>query len=207
MHYMKGYFLTNEKGKVLDVSGGADTEGRNCLFWKKHGGINQQWTVLYLDELPPEPKIGDYIPEYGLKWKVDFYLISQIASRRYMDTLSNNNVVKTPNGRVTQKFYFDYKTKTIKSKSNNYSFNIASSGNSSNMQLAGTNSQWYQIFKMDGAYIVNTRGKVVTVLGGDLEASNVGVSKRNGQATQHWKVVYCNTIKDKTSGFNSEFGF
>jgi len=124
-----------------------------------------------------------------------------------MDTLSNNNVVKTPNGRATQKFYFDYKTRTIKSKANNYSFNIASAGRSANMQLAGTNSLWYQIFKMDGAYIVNARGKVVTVQGGDLEASNVGVSKRNGQATQHWSVVYCNTVKDKTSGFNEEFGF
>lgn len=115
--------------------------------------------------------------------------------------------MKTANGRSSQKFYFDYKTKTIKSKANNYSFNIASAGGSSNMQLAGTNSQWYQIFKVDGAYVVNTRGKVLTVQGGDLEASNVGVSKRNGHTTQHWKVVYCNTVKDKTSGFNEQFGF
>jgi len=32
MHYMKGYFLTNEKGKVLEVNGGVDPEGRNCLW-------------------------------------------------------------------------------------------------------------------------------------------------------------------------------
>jgi len=76
MHYMKGYFLTNEKGKVLEVNGGSDTEGRNCLWNKRTGGIHQQWRVLYLDEMPPAPKPGDYIPEYGLKWKVDFYLIS-----------------------------------------------------------------------------------------------------------------------------------
>jgi len=35
-----GAFFKNEHGKVLDVSGGADTEGRNVISYNKHGGIN-----------------------------------------------------------------------------------------------------------------------------------------------------------------------
>lgn len=113
---MKGNFLTNEKGKVLDVSGGADNNNQQLYWWKKHSGINQQWTILYLDEMAPEPKIGDFVPEYGMKYKVDFYLVSQLPSRRYIDLIGKDMKIKTPNGRLTQKFYFDYLTKTIVSK-------------------------------------------------------------------------------------------
>jgi len=36
--------------KVLDVSGGKDVEGQACIVWKKHGGANQRWKVVYTDE-------------------------------------------------------------------------------------------------------------------------------------------------------------
>lgn len=204
---MQGYFLTNEKGKVLDVAGGADNNNQQLLWWKKHGGINQQWTILYLDEMAPEPKIGDFIPEYGMKWKVDFYLVSQLPSRRYVDLIGHDMKIKTPNGRLTQKFYFDYVTKTIVSKKfTNMSMDIQSNGSSTNMRVAGTNKQWFQVWKIDGPHVVNVRGKVLAAAG-DYEASNVEVAKKNGSTAQHWKIVYCNTIKDRTTGFNEQFGF
>jgi hypothetical protein len=42
----------NEKGKVLDVSGGVDQEDRQIIVWNKHGKINQQWDIIYADEWP-----------------------------------------------------------------------------------------------------------------------------------------------------------
>jgi hypothetical protein len=38
---LKGAFITNEKGKVMDVQGGVDAENRNIIVWNKHGKINQ----------------------------------------------------------------------------------------------------------------------------------------------------------------------
>jgi hypothetical protein len=40
MFRMEGAFFTNEKGKVMDVSGGLDAENRNIISYKKHGGLN-----------------------------------------------------------------------------------------------------------------------------------------------------------------------
>jgi len=40
MFRLEGAFVTNEHGKVMDVSGGIDTENRNIISYKKHGGIN-----------------------------------------------------------------------------------------------------------------------------------------------------------------------
>jgi hypothetical protein len=40
MFRMKGAFITNEKGKVVDVSGGVDSENRNIIVHPRHGKIN-----------------------------------------------------------------------------------------------------------------------------------------------------------------------
>jgi hypothetical protein len=40
MFRLDGAFIVNEKGKVLDISGGVDAENRNILAWGKHGKIN-----------------------------------------------------------------------------------------------------------------------------------------------------------------------
>jgi hypothetical protein len=37
----EGGYIVNEKGKVMDVSGGSDTENRNIHMWNKHKGLNQ----------------------------------------------------------------------------------------------------------------------------------------------------------------------
>lgn len=51
--------VVNEMGKVLDVSGGADQNGRDVIVWNRHNGLNQQWDVVYTDE--PEPPVS-FIP-------------------------------------------------------------------------------------------------------------------------------------------------
>ena len=48
--------IVNEKGKVLDVSGGKDKENQDVIVWNLHNGLNQQWDIVYSDL--PEPPIG-----------------------------------------------------------------------------------------------------------------------------------------------------
>lgn len=48
-----------------------------------------------------------------------FHIVSMLGKNRYVDIINNNRaVIKTPNGRDSQVFSFDWKTRTIKIKSN-----------------------------------------------------------------------------------------
>jgi hypothetical protein len=61
-------------------------------------------------------------------------------SGRYLDRLGNNVVLKTPNYRQTQLWYFHSKSKTIRSRQSNYSFNIQNNGRGNNLAVTTTNS-------------------------------------------------------------------
>jgi len=142
---MKGAFLTVEKeNKVADIQSGLDNENRNILMWNKHGKINQQWDIIYVDEWKPEPKKGELNDDFGMYVDRDFFIVSQMPDHRYLDLLGNRNmVIKTPNGRKTQTWYFDQKSLTIKSRQNNRSWDITSAGRTNNMQVWNTNSGWF----------------------------------------------------------------
>jgi hypothetical protein len=72
--------------------------------------------VIYVKDIKPDLKKGDINPDFGLKILTDFHIVSHMGRGRYIDIIgSYNMVVKTPNGRKGQIFYFDNKTKTIKS--------------------------------------------------------------------------------------------
>jgi len=88
-----------------------------------------------------------------------------MSAHRYLDLINNRNmVIKTPNARKTQVWYFDQRTYTIKTRLNNQSWDIQSSGRTNNMQVWSTNSQWFQIFKYSGNNFVNVQNnKVLTV--------------------------------------------
>ena len=74
---MKGEFLTVEReNKVADVQSGLDAENRNIIMYNKHGKINQQWDIVYVDEWKGEPIKGEFNPAYGLIVDTDFYLES-----------------------------------------------------------------------------------------------------------------------------------
>jgi hypothetical protein len=126
---MKGQFLTNEKGKVMDVHGARDEENRDIIVWNRHGRINQQWDVVYADQWKRDPKKGEMNKQFGLRVDTTFFVISQMGRHRYMDILGRNIVIKTRNGRNTQKWYFHQPSLTIRTRSNNQSFDIVSSGN------------------------------------------------------------------------------
>jgi hypothetical protein len=104
---MEDAYITNEKGKVVEVSGSVDDENRNIIVHGKNNGLNQQWDIVYADEYPQEPKKGELNNDFGLYVERDFYAVSMLRDNRYLDLINNKNmVIKTPNGRKTQVWYF-----------------------------------------------------------------------------------------------------
>jgi len=66
-----------------------------------------------------------------------------MASNRYLDLIGNNMVIKTPNSRKSQIWYFDQRSYTIKSRIVNKSWDIISAGKTAKMQVYTTNSGWF----------------------------------------------------------------
>jgi len=143
---LKGEFIYNEKGKVLDVSGGRDVDRRNVQVWPLNKSAAQRWEILYQDEVKPEPKKGELNPEYGLYVGREFYAVSVMTSRRYLSwsARGNNLVIRSANGSKKQKWFFDQRSKTIKSVYNKrYSLDNQNAGRSNNMRLWKTNQGWW----------------------------------------------------------------
>jgi hypothetical protein len=74
MFRMRGAFLVNERGKVMDVSSNRDVENQNIHMWNKHGGLNQQWDIIYANRWPRDPKKGELNPRFGLYVERPFYV-------------------------------------------------------------------------------------------------------------------------------------
>jgi hypothetical protein len=144
MFRYKGAFITNEKGKVVEVIGNVDAENRNIGVNNQNNGIHQQWDIAYVDEWKGEPGKGEFNPKFGLYVERDFHIVSQLSENRYVDLINNRNmVIKTQNGRKTQVWYFHQQSKTIRTRLNNQSWDIKSSGRTANMQIWSTNSGWF----------------------------------------------------------------
>jgi hypothetical protein len=128
----------------MDVQGGQDTENRNIIVWNKHGKVNQQWDIIYADQWKRDPIKGELNKDFGMYVERSFYVITRMGSGRYLDLINNRNfVIKTKNGRRTQLWYFDQRSLTIKTRLNNQSWDIKSSGRTNDMQIWSTNSQWF----------------------------------------------------------------
>jgi membrane carboxypeptidase/penicillin-binding protein PbpC len=144
MFKMKGAYLTCERnGKVMHVQGDLDTESRYIYSGKKKNHPSQQWTIVYADQWKRDPKKGELNKRFGFYVDRTFHVVSRMTGGKYLDIISNKFVIKTRNGRKTQNWWFDQKSLTIKSRSNNYSWNINSSGNSKDIIVTSTNSNWW----------------------------------------------------------------
>jgi hypothetical protein len=129
MFKMKGAYLTCERnGKVMAVQGDIDAESRYLYSMKRKNHNSQRWDVIYKDQWKFYKK-GDFHKDYGMYIERDFYIVSRMTGGKYLDLISNKFHVKTRNGRKTQVWYFHLDSLTIRSKTNNYSWNIPSSGN------------------------------------------------------------------------------
>ena len=163
--------------------------------------------------MKPEPKKGEKNPHYGLYVQRPFHIVSRFGKKRYIDVLGRNLVIKTSNGRKSQIFFFDQRTKTIRNQAQkHYSINIGNRGRNANIELWNTNSEWYQIWQYHngkGSFTNIKSKKVIEITGGkDTEGSNVGYNTWRNQGFQRWSVIYLDThARQRIKGLNSDFGF
>jgi membrane carboxypeptidase/penicillin-binding protein PbpC len=127
----------------MDVHGARDDENRDIIVWNRHGRINQQCDLIYADQWKRDPKKGELNEDFGIYVDRTFYIVSEMGKKRYLDILGRNFVIKTSNGRNTQQWYFHQQSLTIRSRSNNQSWDIRSSGKTRDMQVWSTNSKWW----------------------------------------------------------------
>jgi len=180
---IKGAFFTNEKGKVMDVTGSSDRDGANVIAWRKHGGKNQQWSIQYIDL---DTIKGGIIPEKP------FRIISRLRSGRAVTREGKNIVIKDKNGNQNQLFVYDSRSGSIQPRNNrSVSLDIGDDGRGRFMTVKKTENIWDQHFDLDGDRIVNERGLVLDVAGGrDRNGQNVLVWKRHNGLNQKWKIDY-----------------
>ena len=76
MFKLEGSQIVNEKGKVWDVQGGVDGENKNVMVFNKHGKVNQEWDVIYVDEYEKEPVKGELNKKFGLYVERDFHIVT-----------------------------------------------------------------------------------------------------------------------------------
>jgi len=129
----------------MDIAGHRDRQHNNIGFYRKHGGLNQQFELIYVDEMPAPPKEGDMVAAFGMRVGMPFHIKSGLPQGRYLDLVGRSMVIKTPaDTRTTQSWYFDWKTKTIKNwKNRGWSFDIHSAGRTNRLQAWNTNSGWW----------------------------------------------------------------
>jgi membrane carboxypeptidase/penicillin-binding protein PbpC len=112
-------------------------------MWNRHNGLNQQWDIVYVDQWKADPKKGELNKDFGMYVQRDFYIQTQLKSKRYLDLIGRNLVLKTKNGRRTQRWYFHQQTLSIRSRSNNQSWDIKSAGKTSHMQVWSSSGKWW----------------------------------------------------------------
>lgn len=144
MFRLKGESLVNEKGKVIEVSGGHDDENQNVQVWKSNQGLGQKWDILYLDEVKPDPIKGQLNAKYNMVVEQEFFIVSLLPDGKYLDIIGTDVVVKTPNGKTTQKWYFDQISNTIKSVGKaGMSLSMQEKGTKGFLEVRETKSQWW----------------------------------------------------------------
>jgi len=192
-----------------------DLEARSRRKWelRHHEGCYLQFKVVPHKRAPkPGKKPVSHIKaydEFGLWALQPFYAVSSRGGR-FLDIINNTNLVtKTRNGYKTQQWVFNHRTKTIQSVGKaGYSWDIQSSGGSSNMQVWRTNSQWFQTFRYKDGSFINEKGKYLDAGNTNREGENTIVANRSGKTQQKWEVIYVSSMKkENMKGFNANFGF
>jgi len=159
MFRIKGEYLVNERGMVVEVQGNKDIENANVAVGPQRNTKNQQWTIAYADELVLHYAPGELNPQFGLIVGKEFSIVTSMGSGRYLDIVDNNVVLKRRNGFDSQKWYFHDESKTIKSVAQkSKSWSIQNSGKDKNLEVFKTNGDWFQQFRyINNMFVVRTK--------------------------------------------------
>jgi peroxiredoxin len=82
----------------VSIKDKTDMERQNIEVGKKDNGLYQQWDVIYVDEMPADPKKGELNKRFNMHVDRPFFVVSGLKSERYLDIIKHNVVLKTPNG-------------------------------------------------------------------------------------------------------------
>lgn len=109
----KGEMIVNVKGKVVQVDANKDREGQNVGVGKRMGTRNQKWTFVYTDQEDPMKKKTE--EEFGFHFGRPFYIVSNMCAGRAIRVNGRNLVLSTKTNSSSMQFFFDQKTRTLKS--------------------------------------------------------------------------------------------
>jgi hypothetical protein len=114
--FVKNYIINLKSRKVLEVQGGINQEGRNVGIANRNHQPYQKWRVVYLDTMARE-RIKGLNSNFGFFINRPFYIVSKMWMNRVVEMVGGRNlVIKTRvMNRKSQQWFFDQKSKTIKS--------------------------------------------------------------------------------------------
>jgi hypothetical protein len=130
--------------------------------------------------------------------------------KRVAEAVGASNVVikRWTKNRLAQQFYFDGKSKTIRSQQwKNYAVEMR--GNNIRM-TSSIKSTWEQMFRFHANMMVNEHGQAWDISNNvDTENRNVIPHNKHGKINQLWDLVYADEYPpEPTKGqLNKEFGF
>lgn len=142
--YKNGNIRNIKDKRVMDVSNYQDTEGRAVGIYRRHNKSNQQFDIVYVDEMPAMLKKGEKNEKFGFYIERPFYIISQLPGGRFLDVRGNNLVINSRSESKMQQWQYNERTRTVQNIGRpNWSLDIRSAGRSKNMQIWHTNSGWW----------------------------------------------------------------
>jgi len=123
----------NVRGLVLEIS--ANEEGGSLITSKQNSGENQRWSIEYSDK-EVAIKTEGMNEDFGWHIGRPFYILTKMPSGRAISVQGGRNLVLATKQykEVSQQFYFDNESKTIKSMQfKNKSWDIQNAGKSNNL--------------------------------------------------------------------------
>jgi hypothetical protein len=158
--------MNPNNNKVLEVEGGKDVEGQPVLAWNKHGKANQRWRIIYLDKAEKMQEKGLH-EDFGFHINRPFYIRSRLPMQRLAEMHGNTYIYmrRWVLNRKGQVWRFNGQDKTIRNENwKNYAAFIQSNGGGQYFMTTATiNSRWWMMWRYDGTFITNEKGKVVDV--------------------------------------------
>jgi hypothetical protein len=64
--------------KVMDIAGANDRQHNNIGFYRLHNGMNQQWELIYADEMPDPPRRGELNDYFNMLVERPFHVVSAL---------------------------------------------------------------------------------------------------------------------------------
>jgi hypothetical protein len=170
-------------------------------MWRPNRSAAQRWNIVYLDG-KDKTRTEGLNKEVGMQIGKPFYLRSKMMFGRVVSYNGSNPYLRLQRhrkGDLGQQFFFDEKSRTIKSmKVKTRGLSIVSRGRGRRAYMhQKVASRWWELHRFENNRLVNMKGKVLYVEG-NKDKENAYISwdnKRNNQMSQEFELVYVADFK------------